>query len=263
MTIAIRADGDFDLPIGSMAIKTFYVNGKRAETRFMIHHSDGDWAGYTYEWNDQETDATLLPSSDSKTYGAQQWYFPSRAECMRCHTTAAGRTLGLEIGQLNEDFVYTQTNRVSNQLATLDHIGMFQTSPGTPATLTHYPTPTDTTQGAIDQRARAYLHANCSMCHRPNGGGASNMDWRYATAFGDTGACNVDPAQSDLGITGAKLLLPGQPNSSLVLQRAKRVDAYRMPPLASHVVDAAGTQLLSDWIQSITTCPAPTDAGTD
>ena len=51
-----------------------------------------------YEWLDDESDALLLPASKSKTVGAQTWYFPSRSDCARCHTEAAGRTLGLEIG---------------------------------------------------------------------------------------------------------------------------------------------------------------------
>ena len=30
------------------------------ETRLFMRHPDGDWAGYTYEWNAQRTDATLV-----------------------------------------------------------------------------------------------------------------------------------------------------------------------------------------------------------
>ena len=41
---------------------------------------------------------------------------------MRCHTTGAGRTLGLELGQLDGDFVYGSTGRIANQLSTLEHI---------------------------------------------------------------------------------------------------------------------------------------------
>jgi hypothetical protein len=35
----------------------------------------------------------------------------------------------------------------------------------------------------------------------------------------------------------------------------KRLDVYRMPPVGSLVVDPTGVQLVSDWIQSLATCP--------
>src|SRR5262249_17727125 len=130
-------DGDFDLPIGSVLMKTFSVANQRVETRLFVHHADGDWAGYSYEWNDAGTDATLLPAGKTKPLAnGPTWYFPSRTECLECHTTAAGRSLGPEIAQLNRDFTYTQTNRISNQLATLDHIGLFDAPlPAPPAML--------------------------------------------------------------------------------------------------------------------------------
>src|SRR5262249_43865127 len=60
------------------------------------------------------------------------WSYPSRTQCIQCHSQAAGGTIGLETAQLNGDFVYTSTNRRSNQLATLDHIGMFSAPLGEP-----------------------------------------------------------------------------------------------------------------------------------
>lgn len=261
--ITVLPDGDFDFPNGTVLMKTFSVNGKRAETRLFVRHDDGGWGGYSYQWNDAETDATLLASNDSKTFGNQTWYYPSRTECMRCHTQAAGRSLGPEIGQLNSDFVYTQTNRVSNQLRTLEHIGIFDKPlSAPPEQLVAYPDPNDT-QAPIDRRARAYLHANCSICHRPMGGGGGLMDFRFATAFGDTNACNANPTAGDLGIAGAKILVPGDPMKSLLVQRPSRVGADRMPPLATSVVDTSGVGVLSTWVTSVTACPGPSDAGSD
>ncbi|MGH2900880.1 MAG: PQQ-dependent sugar dehydrogenase, partial [Solirubrobacteraceae bacterium] len=125
-TIAIGGAGDWDLPIGSVAMKVFSVGGKRVETRLFMRHDDGAWAGYTYEWNDDGTDATLLPGSKLKTLSdTAAWAYPSRSQCIQCHSSAAGGTLGLDTAQLNRDVVYAATNRMANQLATLDHIGMF------------------------------------------------------------------------------------------------------------------------------------------
>ncbi len=262
-TITLLPDGDFDFPIGTVLVKEFDVGGKRVETRLFVRHDDGGWGGYSYEWNDAQTDATLLPSSKSKDVGGQTWYFPSRAECFRCHTQAANTSLGPEIGQLNHDFTYPETNRLSNQMATLDHIGMFSTPLPAPVDqLVAYPDPLGS--GPLDARARAYLHVNCSMCHRPNAGGGGSMDFRFGTPLASAMACGVDPSAGDLGIAGAKIIAPGDPAKSLLVQRPSRLDAYRMPPLATSMVDTAGVGVLTQWVQSLSTCPAPpADAGAD
>ena len=113
-------------------MKTFTVAGKRIETRLFMRHDDGDWAGYTYEWLDDGSDAVLLPPARRRRSARQTWTFPSRSDCVSCHTDAAGRSLGLELGQLNGDFVYPSTNSISNQLKTLEHIGMFDKPLGQP-----------------------------------------------------------------------------------------------------------------------------------
>jgi uncharacterized repeat protein (TIGR03806 family) len=252
--ITIGADGDFDLPAGSVVMKTFRVEEKRIETRLLVRHDDGEWTGYSYEWLDDQTDAVLLAASKRKSVGSLSWYFPSRSDCVRCHTQAAGRTLGLELGQLNSEITYTSTNRISNQLRTLDHIELFDKHLDKPVEqILAYPVPTGT--GSLDGRARAYLHANCSMCHRPNGGARGEMDLRFARTFVETKTCNVEGQTGDLGIAGAKLFAPGEPTKSQLSIRPRAVGANRMPPLASNVVDPEGTTLIDSWIKSATACP--------
>lgn len=254
-TITVGADGDFDFPVGTVLVKSFAVGGKLVETRLFMHHDDGDWGGYTYEWNDAQTDATLLRASKTKPVGGQTWYYPSRSECITCHSEAAGRSLGLEIGQQNGDFVYESTNRISNQLKTLEHIGMFSAPLGKPVEqLVVYPTPTGQ-DGTPEARARAYLHSNCSNCHRPKGPGAGNMDLRFATTLKDTQTCDVTPQQGDVGVAGAKILAHGDPSKSVLSLRPHSPSANRMPPLATSIVDDKGLAVLDAWIRSVTACP--------
>jgi len=248
-------DGDFDFPNGTVLMKEFSVNGKRIETRLFMRHDDGGWNGYTYEWLDDQSDAVLLPAGKKKDLGTQSWTFPSRSECVNCHSEAAGRSLGLEIGQLNGDYVYPATNRISNQLHTFEHIGLFDKPLAKPVDqLVAYPDPYGTTAPA-DARARAYLHSNCSNCHRPKGPGLGNMDLRFGTAFTDTKTCNVTPAGGDLGVTGAKLITPAAPEKSIVSLRPHSPTVNRMPPLASSRVDEPGVKVIDDWIRSIASCP--------
>lgn len=253
-TITAKPDGDFEFPIGSVLMKTFSFGGKRVETRLFVRHEDGDWGGYSYEWDDAQKDATLLPSGKTKQLASgNPWSFPSRSDCMRCHTAAAGRALGPELGQLDGDFVYASTNRVANQIKTLEHIGVLAAGK-TPDQIVEYPPPFG--DAPIEARARAYLHSNCGGCHRPEGGAArSSLDLRFATSFADTKACGQEPLLDDLGIANAKIVAPGSPDTSVLSRRMHATDAKRMPPLGRHLVDPQGTALIDDWIRQTKACP--------
>ena len=251
-TITLGTDGDFNFPVGTVLMKEFSVGGKRAETRLLMNATDG-WSGYTYQWNDAQTDAALLPADATKNFGAQEWFFPSRAQCLTCHTDAAGRSLGPEVLQLNHAFKYPDGATV-NELAQLDHLGMFTTSPGDPTTLPTLFAPTGTT-GTLEQRAKSYLHANCSICHRPGGTNQANWDGRFEIALHDMGVCNADPLEGDLGVTGAKLMVPGDPTHSLISLRMHATDSDKMPPIGRHVVDTQGAAVVDAWITSLSSCP--------
>ncbi len=150
----------------------------------------------------------------------QSWIYPSGDDCLKCHTAAAGYALGLESAQLNHDFTYASTGRTANELRTLDDVVMFTTPLGDPAAQPALPDPFGT--AALGERARAYLHTNCSQCHRPNGPTPSSMDLRYSTALANTGACDAPPQSGDLGIgAAARIIAPGSAASS-VLRRAHR-----------------------------------------
>lgn len=248
--VHIEPNGDWTLPVGSVLIKTFRVGGKLVETRFLVRHTDGDWSGYTYEWNDDQTDARLLDSAKVKQVGTQQWHYPSRAQCLACHTEVAGRSLGLETAQLNRSIAYPQTGRMANQLATLNHIGLFD-APLTqaPAFLASLPTPSNKA-AALDLRARSYLHANCAMCHQPGGPGRGPEDFRFTTPAAAMGAIGVEPTQTNFGVEGAKLIAPGRPELSIVSLRTHMLETGRMPPLGRNLVDEAGVALLDQWIRS-------------
>jgi uncharacterized repeat protein (TIGR03806 family) len=251
-TIRVNAEGDFVFPNGTVTVKTFSLAGKRIETRLLMRHLDGTWAGYSYEWNDTETDATLLTGSKSKVVGAQTWYFPSRAQCLACHTAVAGHTLGPEVAQLNLDFQYP-SGRVRNQLETLQGLGYFEGPLAQPVNLLPKLAPPFGT-GPLEDRARAYLHANCSGCHRM-GAGQGPADFRAALTVRQMNICDVMPSNGAFGIANARILAPGSPTRSLISYRTHALTAARMPPLGTSLVDPQGTALLDQWMTSLTTCP--------
>jgi uncharacterized repeat protein (TIGR03806 family) len=252
-SIAVAGDGDFTFPNGTVLMKHFRLGGNLVETRLFMRHPDGDWAGYSYEWNAQRTDASLVQGGKTVTIGAQSWTFPSGNDCLACHTAAAGFALGLESAQLNHDFTYASTGRTANQLRTLDDIVMFTTPLGDPALQPKLPDPFGAS-APLAERARAYLHTNCAQCHRPNGPTSVTIDLRFATPLATTGVCDAPPQAGDLGLANARIVAPGNPNASVLLARMNRRDAVQMPPLASSSIDAAGVALIRDWIAGLTSC---------
>jgi uncharacterized repeat protein (TIGR03806 family) len=251
-TISVDANGDFQFPNGTVLVKNFRLGTRRVETRLFMRHTDGEWAGYTYEWNAQGTDATRVIGGKSVAIGSQTWVFPSEAQCLACHTAASGRSLGLEISQLNGNLLYPQTGRTANQVSTLNAIQMISPAVAPPFA-SALPDPYGST-GTLNDRARAWLHTNCSQCHRPGGGTPSNLDFRYTTTLANTNACNALPQAGDLGIANARIIATGDAARSVVVARANRRDAQAMPPLASTIVDQAGVALLTSWVNALSTC---------
>src|SRR5439155_13091810 len=100
-------------------------------------YGDQYWRGYTYLWNDEQTDAVLCDASgadrtftvkDQAAPGGerkQTYHFPSRAECTLCHTMPAKYVLGLNTHQLNRDHDYG--GRTANQLKEWERLGLFTT----------------------------------------------------------------------------------------------------------------------------------------
>jgi len=251
--ITVASDGDWGFPNGTVLVKNFRLGQQLIETRLFMRHPDGVWAGYTYEWNGAQTDATLVTGGKTVTVAGQTWIFPSGAQCLQCHTEVAGRALGLETRQLAFNITYPATGRDANQLVTHNTINTLSPPIAAPASEVPYPDPYGTA-GTLAERARSYLHTNCSQCHRFGGPTPVALDLRYSMTFGATATCDVVPTAGDLGIANARLIAPGEPARSVLLARMNRRDANQMPPLASARVDDAGVALVRDWIQSLANC---------
>ncbi len=253
--IGRTAAGDFDFPAGSVLLKSFRLAGRLIETRLLMRHPDGVWAGYTYEWNEAETAATRVTGGKTRQVGGQTWIYPSEGECMLCHTSAAGFSLGPEIAQLNGSLAYPESGVTANQLATLEHIDLLSPAlPGPPDTLPALADPANAGAPLTD-RARAWLHTNCAQCHRPGGPTPSSLDLRATTALAAMNACDALPQAGDLGISDPRLIAPGDAARSVLLARVNSRDANGMPPVGSSEIDSSGVTLLTDWINSLSSCP--------
>jgi uncharacterized repeat protein (TIGR03806 family) len=261
-------------PDGTVLVKTFGMemergnpaSKKRLETRILHfqqfpgtqEYGDQYWRGYTYVWNDAQTDAELLDEKglDKVLYIkqgmktiAQNYRFPSRSECTLCHTNAAKFALGVSTLQMNRDHNYGGV--IANQLATLEHIGVFTKKlPAAPEKLARLADFNDASL-PVDVRARSYLHSNCSHCHMKWGGGNAEFKLLVELPLKDMGIVNVNPAHGNFKIDGAKLLVPGHPEQSMILHRMNMTGLGRMPHIGSRVVDEQAVKLVHDWIKGM------------
>ena len=81
---------------------------------------------------------------------------------------------------------------------------------------------------------------------------AGSLPLRYEVELEETGLC--EPMKYFQWV-GVPRVLPGDPESSGLLQRFVRDDSLRMPSTGTTVVDPSGTALLRDWIDGLASCP--------
>lgn len=277
--MAIPGDGKIDydrpsgweFPEGTVLVKTFaldLVDGdptsrRRLETR-IEHLEQHHWRSYTYLWRDDQRDADLLddPKGRNRTYTIrgtdgrdreQVWHFPGRAECTLCHTMPLNYILGPSTRQMNRSHDYGN-GVVANQLEVLDHLGLLSKPlpNGKAEGLAKLVDPHDATASTED-RARAYLHANCAHCHVKWGGGNAYFWLSSETPLDKTGAVGTAPQHGDLGVVGARVLDPGHAERSLIALRMAALGPHRMPRVASSVVDQDAVKLITEWINSLPT----------
>jgi uncharacterized repeat protein (TIGR03806 family) len=257
----------WNLPEGSVLVKTFSLDlqagnsasRKRIETRLLTKQQN-EWVGYSYAWSDDQTDAVLVDAGGAdQTFGirdaaapkglrTQTWRFPSRAECMICHSRAAGFVLGLQTEQMNR--LHDDGDGPVNQLQRLVELGLFSKPPKPAAERQAFVDPYDASQ-PLEDRVKSYLHVNCSNCHQHAGGGNSQIDLLFHAKPEKRQLIDARPNHGTLSLDDARLVAPGAPDRSVLLRRMSVRGRHQMPPLASNVVDDEGVKLLRQWIQQL------------
>ena len=266
--IAFTETGEWMIPRGAVLVKHFEMvidettgARRRLETRLMVRGDDDVFYGLTYKWRLDNSDADLLatglvePLTIMTPTGSrlQNWEYPDRATCLVCHNTAAGYVLGPKTRQLNGHAYYPSTGRDAHQLETLIHLGIIPAGAfdlnDTSTVLTSAPT-TDTSYD-LELRARSYLDANCAYCHRPGTGNRGVFDARLNVPLFAQQFIN-GAVSDDLGITGAKVIVPQDTALSMLYQRLNSLHQNSMmPPIAKNLVDTAGVRVVAEWIMGL------------
>jgi uncharacterized repeat protein (TIGR03806 family) len=255
-------DANWSFPTGAVWIKHFELRTdlgdpavwKRLETRFIVKTADGIY-GMTYKWNPVGTEAFLVPPegtdevisitrADDSSY-SQTWSYPSRSQCLQCHTRAGGYALSFNTRQLNREETYG--SHTANQVLALGDAGYFSNEVIPDRDWQRLIPLTDDTQ-SLHARARSYFDANCAFCHQPDGPAPSAWNGLMTSAFGDAQIYNGD-ISFDNGNAAARFAVPGSTNDSMVLHRLAGAPPFgRMPPVGSNVRDEAAEALIAEWI---------------
>jgi uncharacterized repeat protein (TIGR03806 family) len=264
--IGFTPSGEWSFPAGTVFVKTFELpidasnpsRKRRLETRLLVRDSAGGVYGAVYKWRADDSDADLINGSQTEVIPiksadgqvhTQSWYFPSRKDCLTCHTATAGGVLGVKTRQLNRPFKYP-SGIIDNELRAWNHIGLFDPE-FNDGDLRDFPTlaSADDVSRTLEDRARSYLDANCSQCHRP-GGTVANFDARYDTPL-DRQELIDGPVLIDQGVDRPRVISPHDIWRSIALMRVNTSGDIKMPPLARETIDQKGVQLLNEWINSM------------
>lgn len=261
--MSFSSNEPWQFPTGSVWIKHFEIevtNGipesaRRLETRILVK-TETHVEGFTYSWGSSETNATLVPEdgfdevmeiNDAGVIRTQVWHYPSRDECLACHTPASGGVLGFNTAQLNREKLFD--GETKNQILAYRDAGYFDTPVGGEYTWRALAAATNEAY-SIEYRVRSWLAVNCAQCHIP-GNNPAVFDARLYTPLSETellfGLLN-----NGLGDSQNRVIVPGDESHSALLTRISSLEAIRMPPIGTSVVDTQAVALVSDWIQELT-----------
>ncbi len=267
--ISFNENEKWAFPPGTVFVKHFEVMvdernpalTRRLETRFLICTEDGGKYGVTYRWNAEGTDAELLPHAANLDFNVtltdgsvqqRRWDFPSRSDCLLCHTPAAGQALGFRTHQLNKQFTYASTGRTRNQLNTFSAIGLLdnRVSPAQVADFLEARNILDET-APLEHRVRSYIDSNCSHCHQPEST-VEFFDARLKTPLNEQGLINaLLLGHFSLGPDG-RYLKPGMPDlSALYVRMANVSNGTAMPPLAKNLLDEKAVAKVRQYLESL------------
>lgn len=263
--IHFQSNGEWKFPVGTVFVKNFSMpvddtNPKvlrRLETRLLVRDADGTVYGGSYKWRPDLSDADLVEAGTNETIRiktatgtrAQTWFYPGRQDCLTCHTPASGGVLGVKTRQLNRDFTYPD-GVTDNQLRTWSHAGLFDvTLADKEIAVFDKMVAITNTRAPLELRARSYLDANCAQCHRP-GAVESFFDARFDTPLKNQNLIN-GPVANQFGLAGAKIIVPGDTNKSILFRRISIIGGEQMPPLAKNAVDKNAVAVMANWIQSL------------
>lgn len=261
-------EGSLDFPVGTVIAKTFaYPDSKKdktpgerfLETRIELREASG-WYGYSYVWNEEQTDADLrlggaaMDVSWTDTDGqtkTNHYQIPNANQCITCHGQDGKFVpLGLSARNLNRR---RRSDDRTDQLSDWTERGLLN---GAPSEFHGQMAQFDNPKSAsLNDRARAWLDVNCAHCHNPVGSArTSGLDLRTAQADPAKFGVFKSPVAAGKGSGGRRYdIIPGKPEESILMYRLETEEAgSRMPSLARNMAHHEANEVIRNWILSMT-----------
>lgn len=255
-------------PVGTLIAKTFAypdsVSDATPEERWLETRieflNDSGWYGFSYVWNQEQSDAVLSLGGESLdvawtsadgTMKRNVYQIPNANQCISCHSS-------------HEKYVPLGTTARNLNCGTSDHGSLSQLDSwirrdvlrGAPSSgsLPALAVWDDPGSGSLDQRARAWLEVNCAHCHNPTGSArTTGLDLR--TAQQDPAKLGVFKSPVAVGKgSGGRMydIVPGKPDESILTFRLESDQpAARMPSLGRNLVHHESAELVREWIRSM------------
>lgn len=262
-------DGEFEFPVGSILVKSFGAphdandvsqGEKLIETRIIKHEPSG-WYGFSYVWNDEQTEATLSLGGGTEdvswvdSHGKDRennYIIPNANQCKSCHVVGDKfRPIGPKARNLNKDYEYQDGTH--NQLAYWSEKGILSGAPA-PENAPQVAKAADPSSGSAHARARAWLDVNCAHCHSPEGPArTSGLDLSYLQEDPTKLGIMKTPVAAGRGSGGRKFgIVPGKPDESILLYRLDSTEpGVMMPELPRRLIDEEGVALIREWIKDM------------
>ena len=178
--------------------------------------------------------------------------YPSDGECLACHNRSAGLILGASTRQWNRRLA-RESDGGENQLLVASERGLFDRRLAAAAEK-DWPrlAPAGDETASLATRARSYLDANCSQCHRAGNVVQVGFDARFSVPLEKQGLIRGLVRYPGLPQPDEYLIKPKDPDRSRLYSR---VAALRMPPLGHLLRDDEGVALLRAWILALEGAP--------
>jgi glucose/arabinose dehydrogenase/mono/diheme cytochrome c family protein len=229
----------YEKPKDTVLVKTVRKAGRNIETQIL--HWDSYWKGYTYQWNEDQKDATLVRKEGLDTMiNGNPYRFPGRDECVRCHGSNLNGPLAFFPGQMDRE----------DQLERFSELGIIEETFVDTAKFQPLSNPYDEA-ASIETRARSWLHINCSHCHRLSGGSGTTSQMNVAAPVDQLNLIESPALRGEFGIENAFLIEPGNPYRSALYYRIATKGAGHMPMIGAKTIDPNGVRLVHDWIRSL------------
>lgn len=270
--IGYRDEGPWQLPEGSVVVKTFYypldlrdpMAGRRLlETRLLIREA-GSWTPRTFVWNEAQTGTREVVAGqtipvryvdDRGETVSIDYRVPNTNDCQACHANAdVMQLLGVRTRQLHRMFDYGEGP--VDQIDHLVELGVLEGE--VPAAAERALLPPVDGPADLEARARSYLDANCAHCHQPGGGaGSSGLDLRFETdSPSSVGICKRPVAAGHANGGHRYDIFPGRPDESIVVFRMSSLEPeIKMPEIGTTTLHRRGIELVSEWIAAMELAP--------